>query len=90
MRSQPKTMLVSRFLHLGRKRETEGNQSGNGQETKLSSLCRNGNEVLENIGNKKNYNPEDGTIGNQSLVLKNLQKNSQRMTIFLKTIRPSF
>jgi hypothetical protein len=38
MKSQPNLILVSCFLPIGRKRETDGNQTGNGEETKGFSL----------------------------------------------------
>lgn len=52
MKSQPNLILVSCFLPIGRKRETDGNQTGNGEETKGSSLCRIGNGANHTDGNK--------------------------------------
>ena len=44
--------LVSNSLPIGEKRETNGNEKGNGQETKVAFLCRNGNETETNPGNE--------------------------------------
>jgi len=43
MQSQPDKVLVSVSLPIGGKRETDGNQTGNGEETQPPLLCRNGN-----------------------------------------------
>ena len=52
MHLQPEPSLVSVSSPIGRKQETDGNQSGNGEETKPSSLCRNGNGDKRNNGNE--------------------------------------
>lgn len=51
MHSQSKT-LVSRFHPIAGKRETKGNETGNGLETKRRFLCRCGNEHETSIGNE--------------------------------------
>lgn len=50
---QPNRMLVSCFLPIGGKRETNGNQSGNGEETAGHYLCRNRNEMEMGNGNER-------------------------------------
>jgi hypothetical protein len=47
----PRHTLVSNALSIGDKRETNGNENGNGAETKAASLCRNGNETKTKRGN---------------------------------------
>lgn len=51
MRSQSKP-LVSRFHPVAGKRETNGNETGNGQDTKRRFLCGGGNEQETTIGNE--------------------------------------
>ena len=51
MHLQPEPSLVSVSSPIGRKQETDGNQTGNVRETKPSFLCRNGNEDNQPIGN---------------------------------------
>ena len=44
--------FVSKFLPIGRKRETNGNETGNEEETKRSILCKIGNEPKTGNGNE--------------------------------------
>jgi hypothetical protein len=44
--------FVSDSAHIGRKRETKGNETGNGDETKRDLLCNSGNEQETRIGNE--------------------------------------
>lgn len=44
--------LVSIAPSIGEKRETNGNESGNGRETKAGALCRSGNEMETKHGNE--------------------------------------
>ena len=55
MHSQPKNRFVSVSLPIGGKQETDGNQSGNGEETKADSLCRNGNGANPTDGNEGGF-----------------------------------
>ena len=55
MQSQHKTRFISVSLPIGGKQETERNQSGNGKETKATSLCRNGNGLNYTDGNQGGF-----------------------------------
>ena len=55
MHSQPKNRFVSVSLPIGGKQETDGNQSGNREDTKALSLCRNGNGENLDDGNEGSF-----------------------------------
>jgi hypothetical protein len=48
----PKRTLISSSLHIAEKQETDGNESGNGAETRAGFLCRSGNELETKGGNE--------------------------------------
>ena len=78
MQSQPKTRFVSVSLPIRGKQETDGNQSGNGQETKSAYLCRNGNGAIHTGGNE---GPQFQTVVSSLLRQKSFrpsQKDQQR------------